>query len=143
MLYFLLGLTAEMIMMTVMDDTVKMNRDFYRKYGKKSPISFDVSVLSSICRQARTNHDAREMISKLELLNGTVSLVCMPFRAVSQYFSIQRTNLSVFTVRVEGLKKILKYSVTRFKIERRRRRKLSPVHLFMHKQIFSNTFLKY
>jgi len=65
MLYFLFGLTAEMVMMTVMDDTVKMNRDFYRKYRKKSPISFDVSVRSSICRQACTNHDLREITSKL------------------------------------------------------------------------------
>jgi len=45
------------------------------------------------------------MISKHELLNRTVSLVCLPFKAVSQYFSILRKNVSVFAVRVEGLKK--------------------------------------
>jgi len=49
----------------------------------------------------------------------------------------------VIAVRVEGLKNILNYFVTRFKIERRCGRKRSPVRLFMHKQLFSNTILKY
>ena len=102
MLHFLLGITVEMIMMTVMDDTMKMDRDFYRKYRKKSPISFDVSVRSYICRQACTNHDLREMISKLGLVNRAVSLLCLPFKAVSQHISIRLTNLSEFAVRVEG-----------------------------------------
>jgi len=83
------------------------------------------------------------MISKLELFNRTVSLVCLPFKTVSQYFSILRTNVSVFAVRAKGLKKILNYFVTRFKIERRRGHKRSPVRLFMHKHLFSNTILKY
>lgn len=83
------------------------------------------------------------MISKLEFLNITVSLVCLPFKTVRQYFSILRTNVSVFAVRVEGLKKILHYFVTRLKIESRCGRKRSPVRLFMHKELFSNTILKY
>jgi len=38
---------------------------------------------------------------------------------------------------------MLNYFVTRFKIERRCGCKHSPVRLFMHKQLFSNTILKY
>lgn len=52
MLYFLLGLTAEMIMMTVMDDTVKMNQDFIGNIGKKH-------LLALTCLSVRPYADKR------------------------------------------------------------------------------------
>lgn len=76
MLYFLLGLTAEMIMMTVMDDTVKMNGDFIGNIGKNH-------LLALTCLSVRPYADKRipTMISGKWFLNWSFLTELPPLSA--------------------------------------------------------------